>query len=278
MNTCVKVTNLWKIFTEDQTGIDVTDKDQLRSITDSDDCVVAVCNVSFTIEKGIIFVIMGLSGSGKSTLIRCLIRLVPPTEGTVTINDYEVTSLNKKDLVEFRRNQTAMVFQHYGLFPHRTVLENAAFGLKVRGVLKKDRYEKARAILKLVGLKGWENYYPAGLSGGMRQRVGLARALVMDAPVLLMDEPFSGLDPLIRREMQSELLRIQEEMQKTILFVTHSLDEALNLGERLAIMNEGEFVQSGKPKEILANPADDYVRRFVMDKRKQLEAADTART
>ncbi len=168
----------------------------------------------------------------------------------------------------------AMVFQHYGLLPHRTVLQNTAFGLKLKGIGLKERLDRAMAALEQVGLEGWENYYPVSLSGGMRQRVGIARAIVMDSPILLMDEPFSGLDPLIRREMQDELIRLQEEMHKTIFFVTHDLDEAMRLGDRMAVMKNGEIVQLGHPSDILSNPADEYVARFVQDQREQLRKAD----
>jgi glycine betaine/proline transport system ATP-binding protein len=202
------------------------------------------------------------------------LRLVDISWGSVTINGQEVTAMNKKELTEFRRNQAAMVFQHYGLLPHRTVLENVSFGLKLRGVPKKERRERAREALKIVGLEKWDDYYPAALSGGMRQRVGIARALVVDTPLLLMDEPFSGLDPLIRREMQDELVRIQEEFHKTIFFVTHDLDEAMRLGDRMAVMRNGEIVQIGKPAEVFADPADDYVARFVQDKREEIRKTD----
>ncbi|MGC9372905.1 MAG: ATP-binding cassette domain-containing protein, partial [Thermovirgaceae bacterium] len=214
------------------------------------------------------------SGSGKSTLIRCLLRLVEPSYGTVRINGYDVTAMNKKELTEFRRHQIAMVFQHYGLLPHKSVAENVAFGLKLQGVPKKERLERAREALDTVGLGKWSNHFPAALSGGMRQRVGIARALVVESPVLLMDEPFSGLDPLIRREMQDELMRLQDEMHKTIFFVTHDLDEAMRLGDRMAVMRSGNIVQVGKPAEIFANPADDYVARFVQDKRDEIKKAD----
>lgn len=212
--------------------------------------------------------IMGLSGSGKSTLIRCLARLIEPSSGQVLVNGRDVVSMGSQSLTEFRRREIAMVFQHYGLLPHRTVLENVHFGLKLRGEKRAAREEKAIEVIQQVGLSGWENHYPHQLSGGMRQRVGIARALVQDTEILLMDEPFSGLDPLIRREMQDELLRLQKEFQKTIIFVTHDLSEALRLGNRMAVMKEGSFVQIGTPGEIVANPADDYVRRFVQDERK----------
>jgi glycine betaine/proline transport system ATP-binding protein len=217
---------------------------------------------------------MGLSGSGKSTLIRCVIRLIEPTSGEIWVNGQEVSSLPKKDLTEFRRKQIAMVFQHYGLLPHKTIIDNVEFGLKLQGVSEKERRERSNVALERVGLKGWENYYPSSLSGGMRQRVGIARALVMDTPILLMDEPFSGLDPLIRREMQDELIRLQKELKKTIFFVTHDLDEAMRMGDRMAVMKNGTIVQMGAPAQILANPADEYVARFVQDKRRQIQMAD----
>jgi len=235
---------------------------------------VAVRDLSFEVKKGEVFIVMGLSGSGKSTLIRCLIRLVEPSYGKIIINGYDVTAMDKKELTEFRRYQTAMVFQHYGLLPHKTVLDNVAFGLKLRGVPKKERREKAMHALEIVGLEKWASYYPSSLSGGMRQRVGIARALVADSPILLMDEPFSGLDPLIRREMQDELIRLQEEMHKTIFFVTHDLDEAMRLGDRMAVMKDGSIVQIGKPAEVFANPANDYVARFVQDRREEIRKAD----
>lgn len=249
-------------------------KDLIKSLDESEESVVAVRDVSLEVNPGEVFIIMGLSGSGKSTLIRCLLRLVEPSNGQVVINGYDVTAMNKKELTEFRRHQVAMVFQHYGLLPHKSVAENVAFGLKLQGIPKKERQKRAMEALKTVGLEKWANYYPTSLSGGMRQRVGIARALVVESPVLLMDEPFSGLDPLIRREMQDELVRLQEEMHKTIFFVTHDLDEAMRLGDRMAVMRNGSIVQIGKPAEIFANPADDYVARFVQDKRDEIRKAD----
>ncbi|HRV99797.1 MAG TPA: ATP-binding cassette domain-containing protein, partial [Aminobacteriaceae bacterium] len=217
---------------------------------------------------------MGPSGSGKSTLIRCLIRLVEPTSGEIIVNGENVTMMHKRELVDFRREKIAMVFQHYGLLPHRTVLDNVCFGLKLRGEEKEARRAKGVEALEQVGLKGWEKYYPASLSGGMRQRVGIARALVMDASILLMDEPFSGLDPLIRRELQDEMIRLQKEMHKTIFFVTHDLSEALRMGDRMAIMKKGEIVQVGSPDEVIASPADEYVAKFVQDERDQVQRAE----
>ena len=200
---------------------------------------VGLNNVSFTIEAGETFVVMGLSGSGKSTLIRCINRLIEPTRGKVFVDGAEVTAMNEQELREFRRHKQAMVFQQFALFPHRTVLENAAFGLEIQDVGRPERFERAREALALVGLTGWEDSYPHQLSGGMQQRVGLARALAVSPDILLMDEAFSALDPLIRREMQDELLELQEKMNKTIFFITHDLDEALKIGDRVALMKDG---------------------------------------
>lgn len=270
----IEVSNFWKIFTHDQEKIDVGSPEEIKRVEKDDSKVIAVRDVSFEVNRTEVFVIMGLSGSGKSTLVRCLLRLVEPTQGKAIMDGTDVTSLDKKELISFRREKIAMVFQHYGLFPHRTVIENAAFGLKIRGESKENRRKKATEVLETVGLAGWEDYYPAELSGGMRQRVGIARALSNDPPILLMDEPTSGLDPLIRRELQEELLHLQEKMEKTTVYITHDLDEALRLGDRLAVMKAGRFVQSGTPKEVLQNPADDYVARFVKDKQEQLKEAE----
>jgi glycine betaine/proline transport system ATP-binding protein len=270
----IEIRELWKVYAAKDIDLDVEDEDLIDSLEKSDESVVAVRDVSFEVNSGEVFIIMGLSGSGKSTLIRCLPRLVEPSYGTVRVNGYDVTAMKKKELTEFRRHQIAMVFQHYGLLPHKSVVENVAFGLKLQGIPKKERIERARKALDTVGLKKWANHFPSALSGGMRQRVGIARALVVESPVLLMDEPFSGLDPLIRREMQDELMRLQDEMHKTIFFVTHDLDEAMRLGDRMAVMRSGSIVQIGKPAEIFANPADDYVARFVQDKRDEIRKAD----
>lgn len=273
----IEVNNLWKIFSSHASQIDLNDEEQLRTLEDSDEDTVAVRDTSFQVDQGEVFVVMGLSGSGKSTLIRCLLRLVEPTAGTIRVNGWDVCNLNTTELTEFRRKEAAMVFQHYGLLPHRTVLDNVAFGLKLQAISKPEREEQSLQWIERVGLSGFEKYYPAQLSGGMQQRVGIARALVCDPPVLLMDEPFSGLDPLIRREMQDELVSLQEGVQKTIFFVTHDLDEGMRLGDRMAVMRRGRFVQVGTPEEILANPADDYVAKFVEDKRIQFEKADKRR-
>ena len=244
--------------------------DQDRTtIQDTLGCVVALQDVSFDVRPGETFVVMGLSGSGKSTLVRCLIRLIEPTAGNIVIKDQDVSQLSETALIEFRRSKVAMVFQHYGLLPHRSVLDNAAWGLEVQGVGKADRYAKTREVLELVGLNGWENAYPRELSGGMQQRVGLARALAVDPDILLMDEPFSGLDPLIRRNMQDELVRLQQELHKTIVFITHDLSEALKIGDRIAIMRDGRIVQIGSPEEIVLSPENEYVEEFTQDVRRE---------
>ena len=223
---------------------------------------------------------MGLSGSGKSTLVRCLSRLIEPTAGQVSIDGQDVTTMSNKDLTELRRNRMSMVFQHFGLFPHRRVIENIGYGLEIRGVKKKDRLEKSMETLNLVGLDGWDQHYPRELSGGMQQRVGLARALAVDPEILIFDEPFSALDPLIRREMQDELLSIQKLVQKTMVFITHDFSEAIKMGDHIAIMKDGEISQVGTPEEIVANPIDQYVKDFTEDvpKYKVLSAGKCART
>ena len=225
-------------------------------------CTIAVRNANLEIEEGEMFVIMGLSGSGKSTLVRCINRLNEPSMGEIWLSGRNITSLSDKELLQIRRKEMAMVFQHFGLLPHRTVLSNIAFGLELQGVPKEEREKKAYESIAVVGLKGYENQRVDELSGGMQQRVGLARALANDPEVLLMDEAFSALDPLIREQMQDELLDLQEKMKRTIVFITHDLDEAIKLGDRIAIMKDGEVVQVGTPEEILTDPANDYVTRF----------------
>lgn len=226
---------------------------------------VALQNVSLSVEEGEVFVIMGLSGSGKSTLIRCLNRLIEPTAGEILLRGENVLALDERGLRELRQKRMAMVFQRFGLLPHRTVLENVAYGLEIQGVPRAEREERARQWIRTVGLDGWEKSYPSQLSGGMQQRVGIARALCNDPEILLMDEPFSALDPLIRREMQTELLELQTRLNKTILFITHDLDEALRLGDRIAILRDGQVVQVGTSEEILTRPADEYVADFTRD-------------
>lgn len=262
----LEVDGLWKVFARNHADFTPEDLDSIQCLEDQG-AVFAVRDVSFSVRRGEVFVIMGLSGSGKSTLIRCIPRLHQPNLGKININGRNVLQMAEKELIEFRRQEMAMVFQHYGLLPHRNVLENVAFGLKLRGVPPQERMEKARHAIVRVGLEGWEKYYPSQLSGGMRQRVGIARALVQGSDILLMDEPFSGLDPLIRREMQDTLMRLLRDEKKTIVFVTHDLSEAVRLGDRMAVMRQGEFVQQGTPAEVMNNPADEYVARFVADER-----------
>lgn len=225
--------------------------------------VLGLSDINFDVRAGELLVIMGLSGSGKSTLIRCLNRLIDPTEGEILINGEDVVKMNDNELRECRRRHFSMVFQHFALFPHRTLLGNAEYGLEVRGLPQNVRQEKAMAALKRVGLGHLPNAYPHELSGGMQQRVGLARALASETSVMLMDEAFSALDPLIRREMQDELLMLQKDLKQTIIFITHDLDEALHIGDRIILLKDGEVVQAGTPRDIVTNPADEYVERFV---------------
>ena len=260
----ISVNGLWKVFgKKPERALEEPYRSQTRTeIQQELDLVVALRNVSFQVSRGETFVVMGLSGSGKSTLVRCLISLIEATSGEIMVDGDDVTTFNDKELREFRRTKMAMVFQNFGLLPHKNVLDNAAYGLEVKGLDKKERYTIAQEMLDKVGLTGWENAHQTQLSGGMQQRVGLARALAMDPSILLMDEPFSGLDPLIRRQMREELSALQQEIQKTIIFITHDLDEAISVGDRIAIMRDGEIIQLGTPKEIITEPADDFVREF----------------
>jgi glycine betaine/proline transport system ATP-binding protein len=228
-------------------------------------CVVALKNVSFDVGEGEVFVVMGLSGSGKSTLIRCLIRLIEPTQGAVLVDGVDILGYDDAQLSQLRRKKAAMVFQRFGLFPHKRVIDNVAWGLEIQGMNKGERLELALEVLDMVGLNGWEANYPRELSGGMQQRVGLARALAVNPEILLLDEPFSALDPLIRRTMQDELIKLQEQLHKTMVFITHDLDEALKLGDRIVIMRDGVIIQEGTPEQIITNPIDDYVAEFVRD-------------
>ena len=227
--------------------------------------VVAMREVSLDVAPGEVFVVMGLSGSGKSTLIRCITRLIEPTAGQVVVDGEDVTAASKSELLQIRRHKVSMVFQHFGLLPHRSLLDNVAFGLELRGVSKQDRRNRAAQTLELVGLPNMGDYKPHQLSGGQQQRVGLARALATDPDIMLFDEPFSALDPLIRREMQDEIVRLRREVRKTMVFITHDLSEALRLGDRIAIMRDGRFVQVGTPAEVVLEPADEYVANFVRD-------------
>tara|TARA_B100000941_G_scaffold1841_1_gene1154 strand:+ start:224 stop:1261 length:1038 start_codon:yes stop_codon:yes gene_type:complete len=282
MNDKIVCKDIWKVFGPNEKNVLTNlDKNLSRSeVQEKTGHVVAVKDVTFSVQKGETFVVMGLSGSGKSTLVRCLSRLIEPTHGQVSIDGHDVTSMSNKDLTELRRNRMSMVFQHFGLFPHRRVIENIGYGLEIRGVKKKDRIEKSMETLSLVGLDGWDQHYPRELSGGMQQRVGLARALAVDPEILIFDEPFSALDPLIRREMQDELLSIQKMVQKTMVFITHDFSEAIKMGDHIAIMKDGEISQVGTPEEIVANPIDQYVKDFTEDvpKYKVLSAGKCART
>ncbi|WP_394121576.1 glycine betaine/L-proline ABC transporter ATP-binding protein [Planococcus donghaensis] len=263
----IEVNNLTKIFgSHPQQGLKrLIDGEQKENILAETGMTVGVNQASFSVEAGEFFVIMGLSGSGKSTLIRLVNRLIEPTSGEVLIDGQNIVEMGKNELIETRRKKLGMVFQQFGLFPHRTVLQNVAYGLEIQGVKKEERNKRAQRSIEDVGLHGYENSYPKELSGGMQQRVGLARALANDSDILLMDEAFSALDPLIRKEMQDELLNLQNKLGKTILFITHDLDEALKLGDRIAIMKNGEIVQVGTADEILENPANEYVSNFVKD-------------
>ena len=236
---------------------------------------VGIRGINFTVNKGEIFVIMGLSGSGKSTLLRCLNRLHKVSSGEIIIDGQNICTLSEKELGEVRRKKMAMVFQKFALLPHRTILDNVAYGLEIQKMPKEERTQKAMAAIQAVGLSGWEQSYPSSLSGGMQQRVGLARALANDAEILLMDEPFSALDPLIRQDMQEELVELQKKLHKTIVFITHDLDEALKLGDHIALMKDGEIVQIGQTEDILLSPENEYVERFVrnVDRSKALTAS-----
>lgn len=263
----ISIKNVTKVFGRSpRQGVELLNEGKSKQeILEQTGMTVGVNKATFDIHAGEIFVIMGLSGSGKSTLVRMLNRLIDPTDGEVFIDGKNIVKLKSNELREVRRKKLSMVFQRFALFPHRTVLENAEYGLEIQGVEKTKRKKMALESLGLVGLKGYENSYPKELSGGMQQRVGLARALANDPDILLMDEAFSALDPLIRKDMQNELLELQEKMEKTIVFITHDLDEALRIGDRIALMKDGNIVQIGTPEEIMTNPANDYVERFVED-------------
>jgi glycine betaine/proline transport system ATP-binding protein len=263
----ISVRDLWKVYgPRAERLVGSADADLPRAELEARlGNVVAMREVNLDVAPGEVFVVMGLSGSGKSTLIRCLTRLIEPTSGTVAIGGTDVTTASASELLEIRRHKVSMVFQHFGLLPHRTLLDNVAFGLELRGVDRKVRREKAAKVLELVGLPGMGDYRPHQLSGGQQQRVGLARALATDPDTMLFDEPFSALDPLIRREMQDEIVRLRGELGKTMVFITHDLQEALRLGDRIAIMRDGRFVQVGTPAEVVLNPVDGYVANFVRD-------------
>ena len=267
MNNFIKIKNLYKIFGNNTTEALNLVKTGLskEKLLEKTNCVLGLNNINLNIPKGKIHVIMGLSGSGKSTLIRHLNRLIEPTFGEITINGVNALELNNKDLLEYRQKNMSMVFQKFALFPHKTILENISYGLMVQNISEQIYKEKSQFWLKRVGLEGYDNYYPNQLSGGMQQRVGLARALATDAEILLMDEAFSALDPLIRAEMQDVLIDLQLELKKTIVFITHDLDEALKIGERISILRDGFVVQDDNPQNIILNPSDNYVSDFIKD-------------
>jgi glycine betaine/proline transport system ATP-binding protein len=266
--SALEVEGLWKIFGPRADKVMQSEDAKTLSrkeLQEKTGHVVGLRDVSFDVAPGEVLVVMGLSGSGKSTLVRCLTRLIEPTSGRVVIDGHDIVQASESELRDLRRTHTSMVFQHFGLLPHRQVIDNVAYGLEVRGVGKKERRAKAAEIVALVGLEGYEHSFPDQLSGGMKQRVGLGRALANDPSLLLFDEPFSALDPLIRRDMQSEVLRLHHDRGKTMVFITHDLQEALKLGDRILIMRDGEVVQIGTPDEVVGAPADDYVRDFTSE-------------
>ena len=267
MNNYIKIKNLYKIFGNNTTNaLNLVKKGiSKEELLEKTNCVLGLNDINLDIPKGKIHVIMGLSGSGKSTLIRHLNRLIEPTFGEITIEGVNVLKLNNKELLEYRQKNMSMVFQKFALFPHKTILENISYGLMVQNISKEVYQDKSNFWLERVGLEGYENYYPNQLSGGMQQRVGLARALATDAEILLMDEAFSALDPLIRAEMQDVLIDLQLELKKTIVFITHDLDEALKIGERISILRDGSIVQDDNPQKIILNPSDNYVSDFIKD-------------
>jgi len=265
--TKIRIENLIKVFGNNpRRGVDFLKAGLTKDeIMEKSGLAVGVAEVSFEVEEGQLLVVMGLSGSGKSTLIRLINRLIDPTSGKVFVDGVDVTEMKQEELRELRRKKFGMVFQRFALFPHKTIVENVEYGLEIQKVKREERKEKAMQALELVGLKGWEDNYPQQLSGGMQQRVGLARALAVDPDILLMDEAFSALDPLIKKEMQDELILLQNRVQKTIIFITHDLDEALKLGDKIILMKDGMVVQEGTPEEILTHPATEYVEKFVED-------------
>ena len=263
----ISVRNLWKVFganADKVIGSPLVDlsRSELRAQTGN---TIAVRDVSFDVAPGEVFVVMGLSGSGKSTLVRCMTRLIEPTQGSLTLEGEDILKVDDARLRELRKTRFSMVFQHFGLLPHRKVIDNIAYSLEINGIKKAERHARANEVIELVGLSGYGQAYPEQLSGGMQQRVGLARALAVDPQVLFLDEPFSALDPLIRRDMQQEVIRLHRELGKTMVFITHDLSEAVKVGDRIAIMRDGAVVQTGTPEELVANPADEYVANFVRD-------------
>jgi glycine betaine/proline transport system ATP-binding protein len=263
----ISVKNVWKVFgpnAEKLIGTPDADltRTELRNKTGN---TIAVRDVSFEVAKGEVFVVMGLSGSGKSTLVRCMTRLIEPTRGELIYDGEDILQVDDNRLRELRRTKFSMVFQHFGLLPHRKVIDNIAYALEINGVSKTDRHKRAHEVIELVGLQGFSEAYPEQLSGGMQQRVGLARALAVDPEIMFLDEPFSALDPLIRRDMQNEVIRLHHELGKTMVFITHDLQEAAKVGDRIAIMRDGALIQVGTPAELVAKPKDEYVANFVRD-------------
>ena len=266
-DAAISVRGLWKIFGEEAGTIIGSPDAQLSrpELLEKTGCVAAVRDVSFDVAKGEVFVVMGLSGSGKSTLVRCLTRLIEPTAGEVFFEGEDILTASKSRLRELRRTKFSMVFQHFGLLPHRRVIDNISYALEINGVKKDARYKRAREVIELVGLDGYANHFPEQLSGGMQQRVGLARALAVNPEVMFLDEPFSALDPLIRRDMQNEVKRLHRDLDKTMVFITHDLAEAMKLGDRIVIMRDGDIVQVGTPADLVMNPVDAYVADFTKD-------------
>lgn len=267
-DVAVELDGIWKIFGDDESAvIETIEKEGLdkAQVLERFDAVVGIADVSFEVERGEIFCVMGLSGSGKSTLVRHINRLIEPSAGSISLFGKDVLAMSEAELWQLRSRRVGMVFQHIALLPHKSVLDNVAYPLKIRGESKLDRWRISQEILSRVGLEGYENRFPSELSGGMQQRVGLARAMASDPDILLMDEPFSALDPLIRRQLQDQFLALSKELTKTTIFITHDLDEAIRLGTRIAIMKDGKIVQIGTPEEIVTDPVDDYVRDFVRD-------------
>jgi|TARA_A100001015_G_scaffold74227_1_gene82342 glycine betaine/proline transport system ATP-binding protein len=268
MNDNIKISckNIWKLYGENpEKFLAANDYNPSTNLIKSEKYIPAVRDANIDVMTGEILVIMGLSGSGKSTLLRCMSKLIEPTHGQVFFEGKDLIKATQKELIEIRRHKMGMVFQHFALLPHRTVLQNVAFPLEVQGIDRDKRESRAEDVIKLVGLEGREKYYPRELSGGQQQRVGLARSLAVEPDVWFLDEPFSALDPLIRKEMQNEFLRLQSMLQKTIVFITHDFDEAIRLADRIVIMNEGNIVQVGNAEELITNPANDYVAEFTKD-------------
>ncbi len=275
---CLEIEEVWKVFgTKTDKALALADAGRSRGeVLEETGCTIGVRGVSFDVQRGETFVVMGLSGSGKSTLIRCIAQLTDVSRGSVRLDGEELTEMSDDELRSVRRQKLSMVFQHFGLLPHRRVIDNVAYGLEIQGMSRDERHARADQVLEAVGLDGWGSHYPQQLSGGMQQRVGLARALAVDPEVLFFDEPFSALDPLIRRDMQDELIRLQQGMHRTIVFITHDFAEAIKLGDRIAIMKDGALDQIGTAAELITNPATDYVREFTKDipKAKVLTARD----